>query len=33
VPPDAVVIHSDGRRLEETIAAMVAAIRAREAQA
>jgi cytidylate kinase len=33
VPPDAVVIHSDGRRLEETIAAMVAAVRAREAQA
>jgi len=33
VPPDAVVIHSDGRRLEETVAAMVAAVRAREAQA
>jgi cytidylate kinase len=33
VPPDALVIHSDGRRLEETIAAMVAAIRAREARA
>jgi cytidylate kinase len=31
VPADAVVIESDGRELAETVAAMIAAIRAREA--
>jgi 23S rRNA pseudouridine2605 synthase len=31
VPPDAVIIESDGRDLQETVAAMVAVVRAREA--
>jgi cytidylate kinase len=31
VPPDAVVIESDGREVAETVAAMIATIRAREA--